>query len=96
MLEVDAISVHEGQSFFADRYRAIPISQNSYGHSSMIQDQADPLPPRSRISICLRSLSTPSGITAFYPDHPSILMAFINSVVHSHLRWRCHVSIPAR
>jgi hypothetical protein len=96
MLEVDAISVHKGQSFFTDRYRAIPIPPNSCDHSSMIQDQVDSLPPRSRTSICLGGLGAPSGIAAFHPDHPGILMAFINSVVHSHLRWGCHVSITAR
>src|SRR5277367_610251 len=76
--------------------RAFPNSQKllrSFKHDSRPNGRPS---SRSRTSICLRSLGTPSGITTFHPDQPSILTAFINSVVHSHLRWRCHLGITAR
>jgi hypothetical protein len=65
-------------------------------HSSITINQMDSIASKKRTSVCFRSFSAPSGITAFHPDHSGILIAFINSLMHSHFRWRRHLCVAAR
>jgi hypothetical protein len=97
VLEVDTISVHKGQSFFIGAIEPFPSPQTPCDHFKHdLRPSGCSFSPRLRTSICLRSLSTPGGITAFDPDHPGILVASIDSAVHSHFRWRRHVSVTGR
>jgi hypothetical protein len=79
MLEVDAISVHEGQPFFAVRYRVIPIPPNSCDHSSMIQDQVDSFLPDQYVSEAsvLQAASLPSTLTILAFSWPSSILLCI-------------------